>query len=80
MEKMGETKSLYEKLLQQITLYNQYRNNIDFEKAKKLSELLVNINNLAVKVGVTQGDAGLQLAEVETQLQSMYKNASIVFV
>ena len=73
-------KSLYEKLLQQITLYNQYRNNVDFEKAKRLSELLVNINNLAVRVGISRGDVESQLSEMEFQLGSIERNRSIVFL
>lgn len=80
MEKTGEIKELYERILEQITLYNQYKNNINFEKAKKLSELLMNINNLAVKLGVYMGDAELQLVEMEGQLKSKNKTRSIVFV
>ncbi len=80
MEKTGEIKELYERILEQITLYNQYKNNINFEKAKKLSELLMNINNLAVKLGVYMGDAELQLVEMEGQLKSKDKTRSIVFV
>jgi hypothetical protein len=80
MGKKEEVKSLYEKLLQQITLYNQYRNNVDFEKAKRLSELLVNINNLAVRVGISRGDVESQLSEMEFQLGSIERNRSIVFL
>ncbi len=77
---MEEIKSLYEKLLEQITLYNQYKNNVDFEKAKKMSELLVNINNLAVRVGISQGDVEAKLEEMELQLRSIEKNRAVVFI
>ncbi|EFD92519.1 MAG: hypothetical protein CSMARM5_0095 [Candidatus Parvarchaeum acidophilus ARMAN-5_'5-way FS'] len=80
MEKTEEMNSLYEKLLEQITLYNQFKNNVSFEKAQKLSELLVKINNLAVKVGISHGDVEAQLMEMEMQLQSIDKNRSIIFI
>ena len=80
MEMMEETGSLYEKLLQQITLYNQYKNNIDFEKAQKLSKLLMNINNLAIKLGVYKGDVESELNAMETRLRHEERNKSIIFI
>ncbi len=80
MERMEETGSLYEKLLQQITLYNQYKNNIDFEKAQKLSKLLMNINNLAIKLGVYRGDVESELNNMETKLRNEERNKSIIFI
>ncbi|MGC8533255.1 MAG: hypothetical protein ACP5MV_01325 [Candidatus Parvarchaeum sp.] len=80
MERMEETGSLYEKLLQQITLYNQYKNNIDFEKAQKLSRLLMNINNLAIKLGVYRGDVESELNSMETKLRNEERNKSIIFI
>ncbi len=80
MEMMEEKESLYEKLLQQITLYNQYKNNIDFEKAQKLSKLLMNINNLAIKLGVYKGDVESELNNMETKLRNEEKNKSIIFI
>ena len=80
MERMEEMGDLYEKLLQQITLYNQYKNNIDFEKAQKLSKLLMDINNLAIKVGVYRGDVEAELNAMETKLRSEERNKSIAFI
>jgi len=80
MEVMEETGSLYEKLLQQITLYNQYKNNIDFEKAQKLSKLLMDINNLAIKLGIYRGDVESELNAMETKLRHEEKNKSIIFI
>ncbi|MCL4361966.1 MAG: hypothetical protein OH338_01650 [Candidatus Parvarchaeota archaeon] len=80
MEMMEEKGSLYEKLLQQITLYNQYKNNIDFEKAQKLSKLLMNINNLAIKLGVYKGDVESELNNMETKLRDEERNKSIIFI
>ena len=80
MEMMEEKGSLYEKLLKQITLYNQYKNNIDFEKAQKLSKLLMNINNLAIKLGVYKGDVESELNNMETKLRNEEKNKSIIFI
>ncbi|MCL4397044.1 hypothetical protein M1494_01725 [Candidatus Parvarchaeota archaeon] len=80
MEMMEETGSLYEKLLQQITLYNQYKNNIDFEKAQKLSKLLMDINNLAIKLGVYHGDVESELNAMETKLRHEERNKSIIFI
>lgn len=80
MEMAEEAGSLYEKLLQQITLYNQYKNNIDFEKAQKLSRLLMNINNLAIKLGVYRGDVESELNSMETKLRNEERNKSIIFI
>jgi hypothetical protein len=80
MERMEEMGSLYEKLLQQITLYNQYKNNIDFEKAEKLSRLLMDINNLAIRLGVYKGDVESELNDMETKLRHEEKNKSIRFI
>ncbi|MCL4376431.1 hypothetical protein M1558_02995 [Candidatus Parvarchaeota archaeon] len=80
MEMMEEMGSLYEKLLQQITLYNQYKNNIDFEKAQKLSKLLMDINNLAIKLGVYRGDVESELNAMETKLRHEERNKSIIFI
>ncbi|MEM0143224.1 MAG: hypothetical protein QXL94_04655 [Candidatus Parvarchaeum sp.] len=80
MEMMEETGSLYEKLLQQITLYNQYKNNIDFEKAKKLSRLLMDINNLAIKLGVYKGDPESELTDMEVKLRHKEMNRSVIFL
>ena len=80
MEIVEETGNLYEKLLQQITLYNQYKNNIDFEKAQKLSKLLMNINNLAIKLGVYKGDVESELNNMETKLRDEERNKSIIFI
>ncbi|MCL4372797.1 hypothetical protein M1384_01900 [Candidatus Parvarchaeota archaeon] len=80
MERMEEMGSLYEKLLQQITLYNQYKNNIDFEKAQKLSKHLMDINNLAIKLGVYRGDVESELNAMETKLRHEERNKSIIFI
>ncbi len=80
MEEMEEMSSVYKKLLEQITLYNQYKNNIDFEKARKLSEIIVNINNLAIKLGLFEGDAESELTEMQTKLEYKDKNRTILFV
>ena len=80
MERMEEMGDLYEKLLQQITLYNQYKNNIDFEKAQKLSKLLMDINNLAIKLGVYRGDVESELNAMETKLRHEERNKSIIFI
>ena len=80
MERMEEMGSLYEKLLQQITLYNQYKNNIDFEKAQKLSKHLMDINNLAIKLGVYRGDVESELNAMETKLRYEERNKSIIFI
>ncbi|MCL5420718.1 MAG: hypothetical protein M1284_03135 [Candidatus Parvarchaeota archaeon] len=80
MERMEEIGGLHEKLLQQITLYNQYKNNVEFEKAKKLSELLMNINNLAIRLGMSNGDAESELSEMEVKLRSKNRNRAIIFI
>jgi hypothetical protein len=80
MEIVEETGNLYEKLLQQITLYNQYKNNVDFEKAKKVSKLLMDINNLAIKMGIYRGDAESELTAMEVKLRDEERNKSIIFI
>lgn len=81
MEKGEEMRSLYERLLQQITLYNQCRNNIDFEKAKRLSELVMDINDLAIRLGILRdGDAESELMDMEMKLKYQGKSKSIIFV
>lgn len=80
MEMMEETGSLYEKLLEQITLYNQYKNNVDFKKAEKVSRLLMDINNLAVKLGVYRGDVESELTDMKVKLKHKDRSKSITFV
>jgi hypothetical protein len=80
MEVMEEKESLYEKLLQQITLYNQYKNNIDFEKAERVSRLLMDINNLAIRLGVYRGDPEAELTNMQIKLKHEEKNKPIHFI
>ena len=80
MERGDELKKLYEKVLENITLYNQYHNNVDYERACEISELIVKINNLAIKNGVFKGDLKSDLADFEQKLMSQERNRSVLFV
>ncbi|MCL5009478.1 MAG: hypothetical protein M1433_00635 [Candidatus Parvarchaeota archaeon] len=75
-----ELKKLYERVLENFTLYNQYRNNIEFNEAYELGELLLRINNLAVRNGLYRGDIRGPLSDFEQKLKSDEKNKNVLFI
>ncbi len=75
-----ELKKLYERLLEHITLYNQYRNNVGFDKAVELSKRLVRINDLAIKNGTYKGDLETDLSDFENKLISEKNNRAVLFI
>jgi hypothetical protein len=75
-----ELKKLYERVLENFTLYNQYRNNVAFAEAYKISEMLLRINNLAIKNGLYKGDLDGSLSDFEMKLESDERNKSVLFV
>lgn len=74
-----EFEKLYERVLENMTLYNQYQNNISFDKAKLAGELIVRINDLAVKNGLLKGDAINGLYDLEERLKNEGKSAIVLF-
>jgi hypothetical protein len=74
-----EFEKLYERVLENMTLYNQYQNNISFDKAKLAGELIVRINDLAVKNGLLKGDAIDGLYDLEERLKNEGKSAIVLF-
>jgi hypothetical protein len=75
-----EAKKLYEKVLEQITLYNQYKNNVSFDRAYEISKLIVRINNLAIKNGLYKGDPQTYLSDFEHKLESEERNRAVLFI
>ncbi len=80
MEDRSEIARLYQKVLEHITLYNQYENDVNFEEAKKISELILKINNLAIRYGKFRGRLDEELETFENKLESLQRNRSVLFV
>ncbi|MCL5016802.1 MAG: hypothetical protein M1441_01515 [Candidatus Parvarchaeota archaeon] len=74
-----EFEKLYERVLENMTLYNQYQNNIDFDKAKLVGELIVKINDLAIKNGISKGDVVESLYNLEEKLRNEEKSSIALF-
>ncbi len=75
-----EAKILYEKLLENFTLYNQYKNNVPFADAYKISKMLLRINNLAIENGLYMGDVDGPLNDFVIKLESEERNRDMLFV
>ncbi len=75
-----EVKRLYERVLENVTLYNQYENNVDFTKAYEISRMLLRINNMAIKNGLYRGDIKASLEELEALLKSHENNKPVYFI
>ena len=80
MKKTGEAELIYRRVLENFTLYNQYRNELSFDKAVALSESLLRINDLAVKQGKYKGDISSVLDNIENKLKSDERNKPIYFI
>ncbi len=80
MRKLEEAELIYRRILENFTLYNQYRNELSFDKAVALSESLVRINDLAVKQGKYKGDISSVLDNIENKLKSDENNKPIYFI
>lgn len=80
MGKESELEKLYEKVLEHFTLYNQYQNNVEYDRAYEISELLLKINNLAIKNGRYKGDPTRYLSDFEHKLESEDRNRGVLFV
>ncbi len=80
MEDSSEITQLYQRVLEQVTLYNQYKNDVNFEEAKKISELVLKINNLAIKYGKFKGSLNEELETFENKLESLERNRSVMFL
>ncbi len=80
MEKGEELKKLYERVLEHFTLYNQYQNNVPYDRAYEISQMIMRINNLAIKNGIYKGDPKTYLSDFEHKLQSEERNRSVLFI
>ncbi|MCL4399558.1 hypothetical protein M1293_03595 [Candidatus Parvarchaeota archaeon] len=80
MEDEEELKELYRKVLENMTLYNQYRNNVKFDKASEISELVMKINDLAIKNGIYNGDLKSEFSKFEKQLEEQERNRAVCFL
>lgn len=75
-----ELKKLYQRVLENFTLYNQYQNNVPYDRACEISQLVLRINNLAIKNGRYRGDLKTYLADFEHKLQSEDRNRAVLFI
>lgn len=80
MRKAEEAELIYRRVLENFTLYNQYQNEVDFDKAVAVSESIMRINNLAVKQGKYKGDISSVLEQIENRLKSENNNKPIYFI
>jgi hypothetical protein len=75
-----ELRKLYEKLLEHFVLYNQFQNNIPYDRAYEISQLILRINNLAIKNGLYKGDLKRSLSDFEHKLESEERNRAVLFI
>ncbi len=80
MEKQDELKKLYERVLEHFTLYNQFQNNVPYDRAYEISQLILRINNLAIKNGLYKGDTKRYLSDFEHKLESEDRNRAVLFI
>ncbi|MCL5101432.1 MAG: hypothetical protein M1348_02375 [Candidatus Parvarchaeota archaeon] len=79
MEK-EEFRELCRRVLENFTLYNQYQNNVPYDRAYEISQMILRINNLAIKNGRYKGDLKTYLMDFEHKLQSEDRNRAVLFV
>ena len=51
---------IYRKLFENIVLYNQYKNNVEYEEATKFAKYLLKLNDLIIKYRITRGEDPLK--------------------
>ncbi len=51
---------IYRKLFENIVLYNQYKNNVEYGEATKFAKYLLKLNDLIIKYRITRGEDPLK--------------------